>query len=99
MCVHDNVLGRCVDFSRMGECTYTELQVQHVQLPCFSSSPHLLNLLQRQRAGNILLVGKDQQRGAEESLLLQQICQLLAAVLQPRQVGRVLLCFVCFVCV
>ena len=49
----------------------------------------LADFLRGECAVDVLLVGKHEQRGAGEALLLQQLLQLSLAVAQPRAVGRV----------
>ena len=50
---------------------------------------HGPNLLHGERPGQVLLVGEDEERGAQQPLLPQQGVELLLAVLQPPLVGRV----------
>lgn len=62
--------------SGLGTGTGTGRRAAEGQRP---ARAHLLQLLHRERAGYVLLVGKDEQRGAYEPLLLQQRLQLLPA--------------------
>ena len=50
---------------------------------------HGPDLLHGERPGQVLLIGEDEERGAEKPLLPQQGVELLLAVLQPPLVGRV----------
>ena len=52
--------------------------------------PHLLrNLGGVARAGEVLLVGEDEEQRVLELLLVDQAVELLGRLLQPRAVGRV----------
>eukprot|EP01139_Manchomonas_bermudensis_P003035 Amastigsp_a7071_17.p1 type:complete len:202 gc:universal Amastigsp_a7071_17:620-15(-) len=63
----------------------------HLPVPCFDCLQLELgaDLGRRERAGDVLLVGKHQQRRTKQPLLKEQFAQLVAAQAQPRNIRRI----------